>query len=329
MQNLVRKAYVFASVLVAGTSLVSVAAHAGTRKVDHHHHVAASTRHVTKRTASTHHTTSHSAHHQTAAAATRHGAAHKERVSYVIHRHGRTYTRTVWRTRTHDALLSNGVYHGYLECVPYARRVSGIDLKGDAYTWWNEAPGLYQRGQAPSPGAVLNFRANGRMPLGHVAVVQEVVNSREVLITQANWGGPGFVRGGVSSDISVVDVSPRNDWTAVRVALGHSATYGSVYPTYGFIYSHGTPISRWPRRAPPRRSRSTTARPPICAARPSAAAPMSSRRPSSSPPPPLSTVPRSRAARPTANSADRGGFSEADAASGLTVISRSATIAFP
>jgi surface antigen len=167
-----------------------------------------------------------------------------ERVTLTYRHHGRVYTRTVWRTHSAVALYGDGVYHhGWLECVPYARQVSGIDLSGDAYVWWNEAAGRYERGQTPEAGSVLNFRANGRMRLGHVAVVQEVVNSREVLITQANWGGPGFVRGGVSSDISVVDVSPNNDWTAVRMALGHSNTYGSVYPTYGFIYAHGAPTT--------------------------------------------------------------------------------------
>jgi hypothetical protein len=34
----------------------------------------------------------------------------------------------------------------------------------------------------------------------------------------------------------VVDVSAANDWTAVRVGLGRSGEFGSVYPTYGFIY---------------------------------------------------------------------------------------------
>ncbi|WP_459675276.1 CHAP domain-containing protein [Acidisoma sp. 7E03] len=159
---------------------------------------------------------------------------------------------TVWRTRSHGhgTRISSGVYRNYLECVPYARQVSGIQLSGDARYWWNEAPGRYDRGQAPQPGAVLNFRANGRMPRGHVAVVQQVVNRREILITQANWGGPGFTRGGVSSDISVVDVSPRNDWTAVRVALGHSSTYGSVYPTYGFIYRDSAPALRMAEAGP-------------------------------------------------------------------------------
>jgi CHAP domain len=183
------------------------------------------------------------------AAASRHEhRADVERVTYEVHRHGRTYLHTAWRThdrrRDGDGLYSSAVYRGgWIECVPYARSVSGIELTGDAYLWWNEAAGRYQRGNTPAAGSVLNFRANGRMRLGHVAVVTEVVNQREIVVTQANWGGLGFTRGGISSGISVVDVSADNDWTAVRVALGHSPRYGSVYPTYGFIYGHDAPAT--------------------------------------------------------------------------------------
>ncbi len=126
---------------------------------------------------------------------------------------------------------------GGIQCVTFARADSGIELAGNANTWWDHAAGVYQRGSRPEAGSVLNFRANGAMRMGHVAVVNQVVDSRTLVIDHANWGGPGAVRGGVSRDISVVDVSPSNDWSAVRVGLGHSGDYGSIYPTYGFIYN--------------------------------------------------------------------------------------------
>lgn len=135
---------------------------------------------------------------------------------------------------------------GGISCVPFARENSGIELSGNAFQWWNNAEGLYQRGARPEVGSVLNFRANGRMRMGHVAVVTNVVNPRSVEIDHANWAGPGASRGGVSRDITVVDVSDHNDWTAVRVALGHTSEFGSVYPTYGFIYDrpdHGTMVA--------------------------------------------------------------------------------------
>lgn len=128
-------------------------------------------------------------------------------------------------------------YGGGLQCVPYARSVSGIEIKGNAANWWENADGVYARGQLPENGSVLNFRATGRMRLGHVAVVRQVINEREVEIDHANWWGSGAGRGGVSRGISVIDVSANNDWSAVRVGLGHTDEYGSVYPTYGFIYS--------------------------------------------------------------------------------------------
>jgi surface antigen len=125
---------------------------------------------------------------------------------------------------------------GGISCVPFARAASGISLKGNAANWWDAAAGVYERGSQPEAGSVLNFRATGSMRLGHVAVVTNVVGEREIEIDHANWSGPGASKGGVSRGIRVEDVSANNDWSAVRVALGHSGDYGSVYPTYGFIY---------------------------------------------------------------------------------------------
>lgn len=120
-----------------------------------------------------------------------------------------------------------------LQCVPFARENSGIELTGNAGTWWDSAEGLYERGAKPEVGSILNFRSSGRMRMGHVAVVTNVIDSRHIEIDHANWSSPGRI----SRDIDVVDVSPSNDWTAVRVAIGQSEEdFGSTYPTYGFIY---------------------------------------------------------------------------------------------
>ncbi len=125
---------------------------------------------------------------------------------------------------------------GGLQCVPFARAASGIELKGNAANWWDAAEGIYDRGARPESGSVLNFRAIGRMHLGHVAVVTAVLDSRQIEIEHANWAGSGAAKGGISHNIPVIDVSAENDWSAVRVGLGHTGEYGSVYPTYGFIY---------------------------------------------------------------------------------------------
>ena len=67
-----------------------------------------------------------------------------------------------------------------LECVPFARQVSGIRLYGDAHTWWDQAAGQYDRGnRRPSAGGVLVFRRTGRLAThGHVSVVSHVVSPR-------------------------------------------------------------------------------------------------------------------------------------------------------
>ncbi len=124
-----------------------------------------------------------------------------------------------------------------ISCVPYARSVTGMGIKGNAKDWWDNASGLYARGSLPESGAVMSFRGTRSMYLGHVAVVTRVLDSRTVEIDHANWRGPGATKGGVFKNIPVVDVSPNNDWTQVRVGLGHSGEYGgTVYPTNGFIY---------------------------------------------------------------------------------------------
>ena len=125
---------------------------------------------------------------------------------------------------------------GGLQCVPFARNASGIEVSGNAHTWWGNAAGTYARGQAPERGSVLSFQANRSMPLGHVAVVSHVINARTLEIDHANWAGPGGRKGSVARGVSVVDVSEGNDWSAVRVALGRGGEYGSIYPVNGFIY---------------------------------------------------------------------------------------------
>ncbi len=124
---------------------------------------------------------------------------------------------------------------GGISCVPFARSDSGISLAGNAWQWWDHAAGVYARGRVPEPGSVLAFRSNPHMRLGHVAVVARIINAREVEIDHANWWGPGM-HGGIAHNVPVVDVSEANDWSAVRVGLGRSSDFGSVYPTYGFIY---------------------------------------------------------------------------------------------
>ncbi len=118
-----------------------------------------------------------------------------------------------------------------LECAPFARQVSGIQLYGAAYSWWDQAAGRYSRGTEPMPGSVLVFRSSDRLESGHVSVVGRIVSAREILVTQSNW-----VHRRITRDEPVVDVSARNDWSAVRVWWAPIGALGStVYAAYGFI----------------------------------------------------------------------------------------------
>jgi hypothetical protein len=119
----------------------------------------------------------------------------------------------------------------HLTCVPYARAVSGIQLQGDAWQWWDEADGVYPRGQVPQVGAVLVFKRRRGMESGHLAVVTAVTAAREILVTQSNW-----LPYRIEHDQPVEDVSAANDWSQVRVWYEPAHQMGSnVYETYGFV----------------------------------------------------------------------------------------------
>jgi hypothetical protein len=122
--------------------------------------------------------------------------------------------------------------HADLECVVYARQLTGVQITGDAWTWWDSAAGRYKRANRPRPMAVLVLKRTGQLPGGHVAVVRHVAGTREIRVDHANWDDRR-TRGRVYEDMSVIDVSPKNDWTAVRFWNG--AGYGKTYAAHGFI----------------------------------------------------------------------------------------------
>ncbi|WP_291720840.1 CHAP domain-containing protein [Magnetospirillum sp. 64-120] len=126
-----------------------------------------------------------------------------------------------------------------IQCVPYAREVSGIDLQGDAWKWWNAAAGRYDRGRTPQSDAVMVFSRQGSMRYGHVSVVSKVVNSRMILVDHANWAPVrSSGRGAITKMVPVIDVSPKNDWSRVRVWYEPSSTFGSkIYRADGFVYN--------------------------------------------------------------------------------------------
>lgn len=123
---------------------------------------------------------------------------------------------------------------GYLQCVPFARQMSGIDIRGNAKTWWAQAAGRFDRGNTPREGSVLTLPGFGKMYNGHVAMVSKVVNDREVLLTHANWSR----RGGIERNVRAIDVSEKGDWSRVKIWFGGIGDFGkTTYPAYGFIYA--------------------------------------------------------------------------------------------
>jgi surface antigen len=214
-------AFALGSVLILGCSSTTLAAPAS--------------KHSTKST-----TAGKSIHAGSAAKATQRGkyatTSHGKKLGYTSRATYVKYGAFAQKTRTAQARGRYRAQSYGISCVPYARAVSGIELAGNAWQWWQNAAGTYARGHTPEPGSVLSFRNNHRMPMGHVAVVRHIVNSRQIVIDHANWPTGGG-RGGVARNVTVVDVSDLNDWSAVRVELGRSGDYGSVYPANGFIYN--------------------------------------------------------------------------------------------
>jgi surface antigen len=127
-----------------------------------------------------------------------------------------------------------------VSCVPYARARSGIQLQGDAWTWWDAAAGRYDRSATPRAGSVLVINRTARMRDGHVAVVTRVMGRREIRVDHANWAS-GAAKGRIATDQRVVDVSPANDWSVVRVWYPRINDLGTTgYPVRGFVHPRGT-----------------------------------------------------------------------------------------
>lgn len=128
----------------------------------------------------------------------------------------------------------------YLQCVPFAREMSGIDIRGNAKTWWAQAEGRYERGNSPREGSVLAMPGYGKMGYGHVAMVSKIVSDREILLTHANWSR----RGGIERDVRAIDVSENGDWSRVKIWYSGTNDFGTTsYPAYGFIYAGKAPHS--------------------------------------------------------------------------------------
>jgi len=119
-----------------------------------------------------------------------------------------------------------------LQCVVYARARTGINIHGDAAVWWEKAAGKYARGSQPLLGSILVLTGYAGPHRSHLAVVTSMISDREIRIDHANW----FDDGTILKNDPVIDVSPDNDWSEVRVFNPRTdAMGGRTYLVQGFI----------------------------------------------------------------------------------------------
>ncbi|MFO1016600.1 MAG: CHAP domain-containing protein [Hyphomonadaceae bacterium] len=128
-----------------------------------------------------------------------------------------------------------------LQCVPFARRESGVEIYGNANTWWQQAAGRYETTQTPQEGAVLVLEGYATATRGHVAVVKEVVSPRMIIVDHANWLNGGEI----TRDVPIMDVSEAGDWSEVRVWHVPGRHWGGrTYNVQGFILNILTEAAR-------------------------------------------------------------------------------------
>jgi hypothetical protein len=128
-----------------------------------------------------------------------------------------------------------------LQCVPFARRESGVEIFGNANTWWRQAQGRYETMGAPEEGAVMVLRGYATPTRGHVAVVREVVSSRMIIVDHSNW----LNHGEITRDVPIMDVSDAGDWSRVKVWNVPGRHWGGrTYNVQGFIRNMLTEAAR-------------------------------------------------------------------------------------
>ncbi len=131
-----------------------------------------------------------------------------------------------------DASTAPAVAPAGLQCVPYAREHSTVNIHGDAYTWWDKAAGQYARGSVPVMGSVIVLYGYAGTHRGHVAVVTRMISPREIRINHANWNNDGSIY----VNDPVQDMSEENDWSLVKVWNIRTGSWGlKSYKVRGFI----------------------------------------------------------------------------------------------
>ncbi len=138
-----------------------------------------------------------------------------------------------WCTESMAGFCNNGVA---CQCVDYCKDNgwSSFDKAGNAKDWFPAAEGKgYATGKIPKKGAVLVLDSWSTNSFGHVAIVQDIVSSSEIIVNHANWSPSGSMDKTIYTGVSVRDVSSTGNWSRVSF-------YGSGnFPVLGFIYPKG------------------------------------------------------------------------------------------
>jgi hypothetical protein len=128
-----------------------------------------------------------------------------------------------------------------LQCVPFARRESGVEIYGNANTWWQQARDRYETSADPDEGSVMVLRGYNTNTRGHVAVVREVVSERLIIVDHSNWLNTGEI----TRDVPIRDVSEAGDWSQVQVWNVPGRHWGGrTYQVQGFILNMLTEAER-------------------------------------------------------------------------------------
>ena len=131
------------------------------------------------------------------------------------------------------------------ECVPFVRDRSDIKLYGNAHSWWDQIP-KNQRSHTPAPGAIMVLSDSHKLHYGHLALVTQLINNREIEVTHTNWGSNSSTRRRVYEMMRVRDSSTDNDWSEATFWNKDAGSFGFPYPVDGFI--HPQPIASVPEQ---------------------------------------------------------------------------------
>ncbi len=104
------------------------------------------------------------------------------------------YNRCIYGSNGAPSVLPNctGYVHG--RCM----EIAGINTDdmglsfGDAVEYWNGSSSDWEQSSEPSLGAVVVYYQNvGQYP-GHVAIVEQIIDSDTIVISQSDYGGARF-----------------------------------------------------------------------------------------------------------------------------------------